>query len=83
MKLPFERKPDLSRCIDHLKRPLIWLGIASVLIAAIDPSAKAATLQVKPGGAAGTYSTIGAAVLRAQADYTDNGTVDVIEDRQG
>lgn len=79
MKLPFERKPDLSRSIGHLKRPLIWLGVASALITVIDPSAKAATLQVKPGGAAGTYSTIGAAVLRAQSDYTDSGTVDVIE----
>jgi Right handed beta helix region len=79
MKLPFERKPDLFRPIGHLKRPLIWLGVASALIAAIDPSAKAATLQVKPGGAPGTFSTIGAAVLRAQSDYTDSGTVDVIE----
>ena len=79
MKLPFERKPDLSRPIGHLKRPLIWLGIASALLTAIAPSAKAATLQVKPGGGAGTYSTIGAAVLRAQADYTDSGMVDVIE----
>jgi parallel beta-helix repeat protein len=78
MKFPFEKQPDLSRPIGHLKRPLIWLGVASALIV-IDPSAKAATLQVKPGGAAGTYSTIGAAVLRAQSDYTDNGTVDTIE----
>jgi parallel beta-helix repeat protein len=79
MKLPLERKPDLSRPIGHLKRPRIWLGVAAALITAIDPAAKAATLQVKPGGAAGTFSTIGAAVLRAQSDYTDSGTVDVIE----
>jgi hypothetical protein len=79
MKLLFERKFDLSRPVGHLKRPLIWLGVASALITVIEPSAKAATLQVKPGGAAGTYSTIGAAVLRAQADYTDSGTIDVIE----
>ena len=79
MKLLFERKPNLSKPVGHLKRPLIWLGVASALIIVIDRSATAATLQVKPGGAAGTYSTIGAAVLRAQADYTDSGTVDVIE----
>ena len=79
MKLLFERKTNLSRPVGHLKRPLIWLGVASALFTVIDPSAKAATLQVKPGGAAGTYSTISAAVLRAQADYTDSGTVDVIE----
>src|ERR1700739_3238162 len=76
MKLPFEKKPGLPRPITHLKGHLIWLGVASAFITAIYPGAMAATLQVKPGGA---YSTIGAAVLRAQADYTDSGTVDVIE----
>jgi parallel beta-helix repeat protein len=78
MKLPFEKKPGLPRPTMNLKGHLIWLGVASALMA-IYPAAMAATLQVKAGGAGGAYSTIGAAVMRAQADYTDSGTVDVIE----
>jgi nitrous oxidase accessory protein NosD len=78
MKLPLEKKPGLSRPTTNLKGHLICLGVASGLIA-IHPAATAATLQVKPGGAGGAYSTIGAAVTRAQADYTDSGTVDVIQ----
>jgi parallel beta-helix repeat protein len=78
MKLPFEKQSGLPRPTTNLKGHLIWLGVASALMA-IYPPAKAATLQVKPGGAGGAYSTIGAAVMRARADYTDSGTVDVIE----
>src|ERR1700757_3441102 len=78
MKLTFEKKPGLPRPATNLKGHLICLGVASGLIA-IHTAATAATLQVKPGGAGGAYSTIGAAVTRAQADYTDSGTVDVIQ----
>ena len=39
----------------------------------------ASTLCVNPGGTSGCYSTIGAAVLRAQMDYIDNGTIDKID----
>src|ERR1700741_4691554 len=78
MKLPFEKQSGLPRPTTNLKGHLIWLGVASALMA-IYPPAKAATLPVKPGGAGGAYSTIGAAVMRAQTDYTDSGTVDVIE----
>jgi hypothetical protein len=79
MKPPFERKPDPSRAIGRLKRPVIWLAMASAFMTVIDRPAKAATLQVKPGGGTGVYSTIGAAVVRAQTDYTDSGTIDTIE----
>jgi hypothetical protein len=54
MKLPLEKKPGLPRPTTNLKGHLIWLGVASGLIA-IYPAAMAATLQVKPGGAGGAY----------------------------
>jgi Right handed beta helix region len=79
MKPLFKRKPIIPRGNGRLIAARAWLVAIPALIAGISQSAPAATLYVKPGGATGTYSTIGAAVLRAQMDYTDNGTVDIIE----
>jgi hypothetical protein len=57
-----------------------FVGLAiSIAAAGTRQSATAATLCVNPGGTSGCYSTIGAAVVRAQMDYTDNGTIDRIE----
>jgi parallel beta-helix repeat protein len=67
----------------HLKSDCTWLLVIAALITGICQLATAATLCVKPGGTSGCYSTIGAAVLRAQMDYIDNGTVDKIDVAQG
>jgi hypothetical protein len=72
------RISDFPIGIRYFKKPFILLAVSSIAIAG-SQSATAATLYVKPGGAGGAYSTIGAAVLRAQSDYVDDGTVDVIQ----
>src|ERR1700756_4289958 len=57
-----------------------FAGLAArFAITGICQLATAATLCVSPGGTSGCYSTIGAAVLRAQMDYIDNGTIDKID----
>src|SRR5271165_5634963 len=53
------------------------LAVAA-LFAGICQSATSATLCVNPGGTSGCYSMIGAAVMKAYADFTLDGTIDTI-----
>jgi parallel beta-helix repeat protein len=50
----------------------------AALFAGICQSANSATLCVNPGGTSGCYSMIGAAVMKASADYILDGTIDTI-----
>jgi pectin methylesterase-like acyl-CoA thioesterase len=50
----------------------------AALFAGICQSATSATLCVNPGGTSGCYSMIGAAVMKASADYILDGTIDTI-----
>lgn len=62
----------------HFKGDCTCLLVIATLIAGICQSATAATLCVNPGGMSGCYSMIGAAVMRASADYNLDGTIDTI-----
>jgi Right handed beta helix region len=50
----------------------------ATLFAGMCQSAAAATLCVNPSGKSGCYSMIGAAVMKARADYILDGTIDTI-----
>ena len=50
----------------------------AALFAGICQSATSATLCVNPGGTSGCYSMIGAAVMKAHADFILDGTIDTI-----
>ena len=51
----------------------------ATLFAGICQSATSATLCVDPGGTSGCYSKIGAAVMKACADFSLDGTIDTIK----
>ena len=70
---------DVLTIRSHLKSDCTSLLVIAAFMTGICQSATAATLCVSPGGTSGCYSTIGAAVLRAQMDYIDNGTIDKID----
>lgn len=70
---------DVLSIRSHLKGDCMWLQIIAAVITGICQAATAATLCVDPGGTSGCYSTIGAAVLRAQMDYIESGTIDLID----
>src|ERR1700693_1536817 len=70
---------NIVRFRKHFHRDVYMRAFVVVaLFAGLCQSAISATLCVNPGGTSGCYSMIGAAVMKAYADFTLDGTIDTI-----
>jgi hypothetical protein len=73
-----ENSINILRLRRHLNADCMRAFAVAVLIVGTCLSATSATLCVNPGGTPGCYSMIGAAVMKAYADFTLDGTIDTI-----